>query len=327
MSLSYEIPGPAAARVGHGHAALHLARAASLAPSPHNCQPWLFAEEGRDHGFEVYLHGGRRMILTDPGGREAVIACGAALFNVRMAVRQLGFQPAVELLPTGNSSHLAHVAYAAHAPATPEETVMAGAMPHRHTHRGPFGPDPVPDTLLDELHEHVRAEGAELLVIDEPEKLRLLADLVRTAEDLHRADPRHAAEIRRLVGPEGVPVEACRHHSDTVLLAGRDYLGLAPYWVRPGRRWTGRTGTVAVLSTPGDSRTDWLRSARPSNGSSCTRPPTTSRRPSTPSPSNCPYCGLSCARTSSAAGSRRWSCASAVRPAPRAPSVGRPPRC
>lgn len=73
MSVSYE-NGGRASHVRPGRAALHLARAASLVPSPHNSQPWLFAEEGHDHGFEVHLHGGRRMILTDPGGREAVIA-------------------------------------------------------------------------------------------------------------------------------------------------------------------------------------------------------------------------------------------------------------
>ncbi|SEE71800.1 hypothetical protein [Streptomyces sp. KS_5] len=261
MSLSYEIPDHAS-RAGHGRAALRLARAASLAPSPHNSQPWLFAEEGHDHGFEVHLHGGRRMILTDPGGREALIACGAAVFNVRMAVRQLGFRPTVELLPGENSRCMAHVGYGVHAPATPEEALLARAMPHRHTHRGPFGPDLVPDTLLDELCDHARVEGAELRIIDESEKLRLLVDLVRTAEDLHRAHPRHAAEILRSVGPDGVPVEACRHHPDATLLAGRDYLGYACYWVRPSRRWTGRTGAVAVLTTLHDTRADWLRSGQ-----------------------------------------------------------------
>lgn len=68
MSLSHEIPG-CASRVRPGRAALHLTRAASLAPSPHNSQPWLFVGEGHDHGFEVHAHGGRRLILTDPGGR------------------------------------------------------------------------------------------------------------------------------------------------------------------------------------------------------------------------------------------------------------------
>ncbi|MDW4908630.1 hypothetical protein RB628_25650 [Streptomyces sp. ADMS] len=254
MSLTYESP---------GRAALHLARAASLAPSLHNSQPWFFAEEGHDHGFEVHTSDRQRMMLTDPGGREAVIACGAALFNVRIAVGRLGFRPVVDLLPEpGNSAFLAHVGYAAHVPATPDEALMARAMPRRRTHRGPFGPDPVPDTLLDELRDHARAEGAVLQVVDEPEKLRLVTDLVRIAENAHRADPDRNAELTRCVGPYGIPAEACRHHPDHTLLAGRDYLGVARPSARRPRRWTRRTGTVAVLSTHCDGRQDWLRSGQ-----------------------------------------------------------------
>ncbi|MFF1296341.1 MULTISPECIES: Acg family FMN-binding oxidoreductase [unclassified Streptomyces] len=254
MSLTYE---------SAGRAALHLARAASLAPSPHNSQPWSFVEEGHDHGFEVHLDDARRMMLTDPGGREAVIACGAALFNARLAVRLLGFRPVVDLLPEpGNTPYLARVGYASYAQAEPDEALLARALPRRHTHRGPFGPVPVPDTLLDELRDDAQAEGAVLRVVDEPEGLRRLAHLVRTAEDAHRADSGHVAELARCVGPHGVPRELCRHHPDGTLLAGRDYLGLSWYYVRRPQRWSPRTGTVAVLSSRYDSRQDWLRSGQ-----------------------------------------------------------------
>ncbi|MDN3027824.1 hypothetical protein [Streptomyces sp. S.PB5] len=254
MSLTYESP---------GRAALHLARAASLAPSPHNSQPWSFVEEGHDHAFEVHLDAGRRLILTDPGGREAHIACGAALFNVRLAVRRLGFRPAVDLLPEpGRPGYLAHVGYAEHLPADPEEALLARAMPHRHTHRGHFGPDPVPAPLLDELREQALTEGAVLQVVDEPENLRLLTHLVRTAEAIHRADPGHRAELRRYVGPQGIPPRICPRHPDGTLLAGRDYLGLSWCHIRRPQRWSPRTGTVAVLSSRYDTREEWLRSGQ-----------------------------------------------------------------
>nr|WSY51037.1 hypothetical protein OG999_13555 [Streptomyces sp. NBC_00886] len=254
MSLAYE---------QRGRAALHLAHAASLAPSPHNTQPWFFVEEGHDHGFEIHADRGRRLVLTDPGGREAVIACGAALFNARIAVRNLGFRPAVDLLPeTGNPAYLARVAFAAHAPVTYHEALMAGAMTHRHTHRGPFGTERVQEELLDDLREHARAEGATLQVVDDPDQLDQLADLVRTAEDVQRADRWHTAEIAGCVGSAGVPAEACLYHPDCVLLAARDYLGLVRQFAVPPQKWVSRTGTVAVLTTPYDTRSDWLRAGQ-----------------------------------------------------------------
>jgi len=242
-----------------GRAALHLARAASLAPSPHNSQPWFFVEEGHDHGFELHADRDRRMVRMDPGGREMVIACGAALFNVRVAVRHLGFRPVVDVLPDpGDPDYLARVGFGAHAPVTDEEELLAGAMFHRHTHRGPFGPEPVSGDLLDALREQAGVEGAFLQVIDSSEKLETVTDLVRGAEQADRADLWHTVELGRCVGPAGVPVEACRPHPDLTLLAARDYLGLSRRRTVPPRRQGIGTGTVAVLSTPYDNRADWL---------------------------------------------------------------------
>ena len=246
-----------------GRAALHLARAASLAPSPHNSQPWYFAEEGRDRGFEVHADAGRRLTVADPGGREMVIACGAALFNARIAMRHLGFRPVVDVLPEpGDFDYLARLSFGAHSAPTREEDMMARAMAHRHTHRGPFEHEALPEDLIEELREQATVEGGVLQVIDSAEQLELLAQLVRTAEDVHRNDPWRSAEVSKAIGPFGIPHEACRHHPDRTLLPGRDYLGLAHRYIVPGRKRNEGTGTVAVLSTPYDGRTDWLRAGQ-----------------------------------------------------------------
>ncbi|WP_020139550.1 Acg family FMN-binding oxidoreductase [Streptomyces sp. 351MFTsu5.1] len=242
-----------------GRAALHLARAASLAPSPHNSQPWFFVEEGHDRAFEVHADAGRRMPLTDPGGREMVIACGAALFNVRTAVRHLGFRPVVDVLPEAADQHfLARVSFGAHATPADDEESPARALSLRHTHRGPFGPEPVTEALLAELRDRARAEGAVLQVLDVREKVELLARLVDTAERADRRDLWRAVELAHRVGPTGVPVGACRAHPDLTLLAGRDYLGLSRRYTVSERRRAVGTGIVAVLCTPYDQRADWL---------------------------------------------------------------------
>ncbi|MFK0156118.1 Acg family FMN-binding oxidoreductase [Streptomyces sp. NPDC090493] len=258
MTTAYRNPYP-----NPGHAALHLARAASLAPSPHNIQPWFFAEEGHDRGFEVHADNGRRLLLTDPGGRQAAIAGGAALFNVRIAVRQLGFRPVVNVLPVpGRPGFLARVGFGAHAPVTRGEARMVWAMGHRRTHRGRFASGALTESLVDDLRAQARAEGAELRSVDSPDRVELLADLVGTAEDRHRADRGHAAELARCVGPWGLPAEACLGHPDLTLLAGRDYLGLAHRYTVPVRNRRAGTGSVLVLSTAGDGRADWLRAGQ-----------------------------------------------------------------
>ncbi|PWI20281.1 hypothetical protein DI272_03000 [Streptomyces sp. Act143] len=252
-----------------GRAAFHLARAAGCAPSVHNTQPWFFVDEGRDRGFEVHADGGRRLPLTDPAGREMVISCGAALFNVRVAVRNLGFRPVVTPLPVpADQAFLAHVAWGAHAPVTGRVREMERALTRRHTQRGPFDPTPVPWSLIEGLRDQARAEGALLHTVDNPEKLRMLGEWVRAAEATHRAHPGHAAEISGWSGHarrpwwERVSRDACRLPADGSLLAGRDYTGVVMDCDRRPRRWTARTGTVVVLSTPHDTRLDWLRAGQ-----------------------------------------------------------------
>jgi hypothetical protein len=198
-----------------------------------------------------------------------VISCGAALFNTRVAVRHLGFRPAVSLLPDpGNPAFLARVGWGAFLAATREVMLMEHAMAHRHTHRGLFEAEPVPPSLIDELRDHARAEGALLHIVDHPEQLRLLAETVRVAEAVHRTDAGHVAEVTGYSGParrswlERVPAEACRRHPVRELLAGRDYTGLAGGCDSHPRRWTPRTGTVAVLTTAHDTRLDWLRAGQ-----------------------------------------------------------------
>ena len=67
------------------------------APSVHNTQPWRFTADGQQ--VSLYADAGRGLPVADPDGREMMISCGAALFNVRLALRSLGYVPATRVLP------------------------------------------------------------------------------------------------------------------------------------------------------------------------------------------------------------------------------------
>src|SRR5437588_11255882 len=68
---------------------------ACKAPSIHNTQPWRFRLAGGT--FELYADTSRLVSGADPTGRELVISCGAALLNLRIALRQVGFDAKVAL--------------------------------------------------------------------------------------------------------------------------------------------------------------------------------------------------------------------------------------
>ncbi|KUL24601.1 Acg family FMN-binding oxidoreductase [Streptomyces regalis] len=198
-----------------------------------------------------------------------VISCGAALFNVRLAMRNLGFMPVVHPLPDPwNPDHLAHVGWGSYVRPSGDEELMFQAIRKRRTHRGPFQSSRLPQQLIDELREHARAEGAELYTVESRHERSRLTELVRAAERTHRADPGHVAELfswtRASHGsrPDGVPLDACPYHPDCTSIPDRDFLGLTRTMPSPPTTWPSRTGLIALITTQNDSRRDWLRAGQ-----------------------------------------------------------------
>ena len=185
----------------------YLLEVAGRAPSVHNTQPWRF--EVGEQAIELYADTGRQL-QEDPAGREMLISCGAALYGLRLGICSLGYRPEVELFP---GPALARVRAGLAAPMTPDERKMLQAVPHRHTHRGPFEPGPLPGGLLARLQEDVAAEGATLYVVDtEPARRRLTAILAAWSrmQDLYPTSsapgapgaPGPAAQARGTIRPQ-----------------------------------------------------------------------------------------------------------------------------
>jgi Nitroreductase family len=193
----------------------HVARliaTAARAPSVHNTQPWRFL--ARECAIELHADPSRRL-HGDIGGREMLISCGGALFGLRLAVRELGYRPVVDLLPEPAQPFLlARVSLGEEAPITAEERQMLTAVPHRHTHRGPFRAGPLPTGLLARLQHDALAEGAALALVDKPGSYQQLAALVAAARRRSAVDPIARAEARRWshnadsAARDGIPAEA-----------------------------------------------------------------------------------------------------------------------
>jgi hypothetical protein len=135
-----------------------------------------------------------------------LISCGTALFGLRLAVRSLGYLPVVELLPDpARRRLLARVTLGRAEPITPLERKLLEALPHRHTHRGPWDAGPLPTGLLAGLQHDALAEGAQLALVDRALAYHKLADLARAAGHGQDRDPVAREEMRRGAGARPNP--------------------------------------------------------------------------------------------------------------------------
>ncbi|SDZ00267.1 Nitroreductase family protein [Saccharopolyspora shandongensis] len=184
---------------------------ATSAPSLYNSQPWRF--HCTDDTIALHADRSRAVPVADPEHRELVLACGAALLNLRLAVRAAGVQPDVNVLPHRCTPDLlAMVRPARRRPATPTDVELAAAIPRRRTNRKPFLPTAVPGSLHSQLRQAAEAERA-WLAIPEREQLPKLQALAQQAHDAQLSDAEFTAELRFWTGrnsgsPDGVLVSS-----------------------------------------------------------------------------------------------------------------------
>lgn len=167
-------------------------RAGSRAPSRYDSQPWRFdvvAEE-----IEILLDESRLLPITDPQGREARLACGAALFNMRIALRAIAREPVVDLLPDpARTELLATLLVGEQRAATVVERRLAASIPERRT-GGDLAARAVPDSVRRTLVRAAESEGCRLELIDSSPRFAGTAVLIDRAERFAEHDPGFLAE-------------------------------------------------------------------------------------------------------------------------------------
>jgi hypothetical protein len=229
-----------------------LLAAATRAPSIHNTQPWLFRLT--PSSIELHLDLDRRLRVADPDGIEQRMSCGAALFNLRLALTQLGLRPDVTIMPDGDRPTLLAILRAAgRKHPNPEETALARAIFHRFTNRRSFNDDPVSSAHQHHLRAAAHREGAHLHLIDDHERRSELGRLSLQAHRQQMEDPGFRAELAQWTGhpgprADGVPARAggpAAAYDESWVL--RDFTGGRP--VNPvGHTGFERKPLIAVLS-------------------------------------------------------------------------------
>ena len=210
-----------------------LLATARHAPSPGDRRPWRFrVRHGALELLTAAHPGGSEQLSGHTVDRQDLIACGAALFNLRLALDHLGRQPRIRLLPDPeNPTLLAQVT--ADTPRGPgdEEEYLFAAVARRHTRRAPFARPDVPPELLGHLTAAAALEGTGLVRVPAGHGRDALTDALSAAETLVADDPAAAAGLR------------------------------AP-WVSLLLWADGASCPLAVLTTPSDTPGDWLRAGQ-----------------------------------------------------------------
>jgi hypothetical protein len=146
---------------------LALVRAAILAASPHNTQPWLF--KLTNSSIELFIDTKRNVGALDPYLREEHIGMGCALENLMLAAAANGYAATVTLLPgklgaipaEPRPELLARVDLAS---GKHGETELYDAIPRRHTNRNAYDfQKPIPPQFVETLRR-LASEEADLKI-------------------------------------------------------------------------------------------------------------------------------------------------------------------
>ena len=241
---------------------------AVLAPSRHNTQPWLF---NIDSGA-IYLYADRNrgLIVADPQGRELIISCGTALFNLRLALNHFGYRAQITTFPDANNPNLlARIKLAYPICESTDDKLLFSAIPKRHTNRQNYQWWDVPESLLRWLQSDAEQEGGCLQIVKKSTMRHQISELVVQAEHLLMSDPNYRNELAHWIHPgnsithDGIPgyAQGINEHFDFVTplfaLVLRTF-DLGNSAAERSRKLVENSPAIVVLSTDNDTPADWL---------------------------------------------------------------------
>ena len=254
------------------------------APSIFNTRPWWFQFRPPDH-IELWLsanmgerggaararaRGGAARVHARDGAararardnvararaREYVISCGAALFNLRLAIRMAGHDLVVWQLPDPAYADPMHppallasveiVTGRVKKPRTWEQGLYA-AIGQRHTSRQPYRILPAPLPIITAMEDAAAQEGAYLRLLHR----RQARTWMRLAAKVD-GDPAFSPPFRNHVSPAnyGPPPK------------NRDPRTRKDFWAGGEKRRFERKPQLMALSTDDDGPADWLQAGQ-----------------------------------------------------------------
>ncbi|MFN7972579.1 MAG: nitroreductase family protein [Acidobacteriota bacterium] len=246
----------------------YLVHYATLAPSSHNSQPWLFLVS--DDELSLLADRSRALPVVDPTDRELTMSCGASLHHLRVAMRRFGMTPELLLFPDAASPDvLARVRIGARVEPTCEDRELFRAIRKRHTNRHRFEERVVPGDVVATLEHAARLESAWLVPLDAAAR-EVAASLVMEGDRAQASDPRHRRELASWIHPnrtasrDGMPGSAIGL-PDLMSYVGPFYLRTFDWGDRQAAQdWQLALGSpvLAVLGTARDDARGWVEAGQ-----------------------------------------------------------------
>ena len=165
----------------------NLIRAATLAASSHNTQPWKFVV--RRDNIEIHPDKSRQLLVLDPQGRELWISLGCALENLLVAAHATGYATAVTYPDT---EEIIRVRLSTD---SVQSSPLFAAISLRQNTRSLYDAQPVRQTVLKQL-QAVRVEpGVSVQFVLEPSELKTVLEYVNQGNLKQYADPAFVQEL------------------------------------------------------------------------------------------------------------------------------------
>ena len=233
--------------------------AAILAPSMHNSQPWRFRLDGDE--VHVLADPSRTPPVADPDGWALRIACGAATYNLQLALAVSGTPLSVHWRPDpGQPTLVAALRPAPERPPTPVQERLFRAIPHRRSNRRPFRPEPVPSEARVALIQAAASAGAWLDLVVGPIPLAAVSEIAHAANRVLLRNAAYASELAAWTRRDGQAVDGVPTGAGGLSVGPQDLLPQRPF----GELVRGATDPreeplVGVLGTTGNSHRDQLQ--------------------------------------------------------------------
>jgi sulfur-carrier protein adenylyltransferase/sulfurtransferase len=180
----------------------YLVQAAIQAPSGDNAQPWQFRLTGND--IHIFLNPQADMSFFNIRQTASIIACGAAMENIRLAAPAMGLDAATQILPDAAQENLMATVHIK--PGDDGVDPLAQHIWTRCTNRRPYSKRPLPDWVQADLKARIRnIPEAQLHLLTGRSKLRKLAKVIYLADRIrteHQGLHEHFTSMIRFNGQE-----------------------------------------------------------------------------------------------------------------------------